>query len=157
MFFSSDRAKRCPWMFLLLVGCYGGDNSVDAPDDLFNYATTSNLSVDVRVTVDGAPASFARIQISDTLQADANGELPENRVNGTIYFAGLTDQDGRLTGEFQVPEIIEQVAVVAHVPGASGLYSEPLLRSAWGPFAPSARIHVSVNTLDTIELALVTE
>ncbi len=137
------------------MGCSGGD-SPDTLGEPFGYATLRDLSVNIQVTIDGAPAPSVRVQIADVLRVDANGNLPESLVSGSLYFAGLTGQDGRVVGELRLPEIVGEVAVVAHVPGTSGLYSEPLLRSAWGPFAPSARLHVAASVLGNLDLALTT-
>lgn len=155
--FLFDRARRCPWPLLLLVGCSGGGGSSDAQGETFDHATTRDFILDLKLTVDGVPAPGARIQIGDELRVDTNGELPESRVSGTLYFTGVTDQEGKILTELRLPEVVGQVALVAHVPGTSGPYSEPLLRSAWGPFAPSARIHVAADELGSIELALTTD
>ena len=110
------------------------------------------MALDVAVTLDGAPAVGALIQIAQVMPAP--WEAGSEPVATSSYFTGATDGGGRCQALLKVPTAEQEVDLVVQVPGASGPYSIPELEFEWGPFAPSSRTTVPLEELDAAAIAL---
>lgn len=141
----------------LLAACSSGGGDGVPHKGPFDHSLTNDVEFGVRVTLDGAACAFARVQVTSLGRTKPGDNGPAPGPPDALYLSGLTDEDGFLHAAMRLPEVVREVAVVVHVPGASGAYTDPALAAAWGPFAPSSRIHSPVTSLSQVELALSTD
>jgi hypothetical protein len=139
---------------LLVASCGGGGGSappaaspVPAQPDVFQFSSSSEVELALTVTLDGAPAVGADVQV---VEAIAEPGLPA----GAVLLAGSTGADGVCRGLIKLDSVHDEVDVVVQVPGADGPYTHPELRLEWGPFAPSARVTLALEDLDGATVAL---
>ena len=66
----------------------------------------------------------------------------------------LPDDPGRCESAIALPAHVEQVDVVVQHDGSRGSYTDEALRTLWGPFAPAARVTVTVGSLTDLVIEL---
>ena len=146
---SRDVVHSVTFMALILCGCGAqssdGDSSTVTTFDHSMFAKPSFV-IDVRSQGVGVP--YARVCVVDAMtpsSQDSIEEEIESSIGGGVYFQGLTDEQGRVQGEFRIPRHVEEVDVVVVKRGFRGPYTHEALREIWGVFAPASRVTVSTD------------
>lgn len=127
-----------------------------AGDTAFEFRTSAEEAVSLRVLLDDEPLVGARVSIVDPLPEPGPGELPEDMVTGGAYFQGQTDARGRLTTTVKVPTELTTLDVIIDHVGASGPYTSTYYRDLWGPMGPSSRTNHSRDRLQGLTIRLTT-
>ncbi|GJM22437.1 MAG: hypothetical protein DHS20C15_23520 [Planctomycetota bacterium] len=123
----------------------------------FDFDARVPRDIMVRV-VDGQPQPIINVHVlivpAMLPPKGAGAKRMELRSSGTVYAQGLTDASGEIEFELDLPEDVDAIDVLLLAPGRAGPYTHEALRERWGAFAPAARLTVSVDDLDFVQLAL---
>ena len=130
------------------VGASDGDGGAPAT---FQFRTSEDITLAIAVRKAGLPLAGATVTIAAPL-TNAGAEAGEPST--VSWFTGGTDDDGRCSSTLALPAHVQQVDVIVQHAGSRGDYTDEALRTLWGPFAPSARVTVSVTALPTLVLDL---
>ncbi len=132
-----------------LAGCEDCRDA-DACGAGFDFVTHASIPFHIAVSVDGMPEAGVVVSLESSRDDDSSGPAGE-------YVAGATDSAGIFSGEVRVPIHVESLDAVVHLPGFRGPYSDESQRTQWGPFAPSARLHVLPAQLADLHIPLVSK
>lgn len=129
-------------------GTGGGGGGETAP---FQFKTSEDVSLGITVQKAGIGLAGVTITIAAPLTAAAlDGDQPSTEA----WFTGGTDDTGRCESAIALPAHVEQVDVVVQHDGSRGNYTDEALRTLWGPFAPAARVTVTVGSLTDLVIEL---
>lgn len=117
----------------------------------FDFVTHASVPFRISVSVDGTPEAGVVVSLESSRDDRGSGEA------GGEYLAGATDTTGTFAGEVRIPIHLETLDAVVHLPGFRGPYSDERQRTQWGPFAPSARLHVLPAQLADLHIPLVSK
>ena len=130
---------------------------VEDQTDAFRMRMIDEIAFAINVSVDGAPAPYARVQIVDALRVNSLEDYDarqENVASTELYFQGATSTSGWVEGLFRAPTGVYHFDVVILESEGVGEFSAEGLREAWGDFAPDARITVSQGDLAEMTIDL---
>ena len=127
---------RLEKMFLLILLVTG---SVYA-DAAFTFKSTSKHKVKIKIVDKSrAPIQGVRVEIGALIKRTSNKFLAKHSGNYQLYFTGVSDTDGFVTGTAIIPNRVKSVSLSFVKPGYHGRYRKKLrrLKRKWGPFAPA--------------------
>ena len=129
------------------AGCSGGSDVGQSPEvtdvgaappEGFQFATSSDVVLDLVVRLDGIAVQGAIVQVADV--------APDSQPHGDdlsvqeLFFAGASTADGTIRADISVPLDREHLDVVVDLAGAEGPYTAEEQRTAAGRFAASSRV-----------------
>jgi len=134
---------------LAVVACPGGGSNgssntkrIGVP---FTFATSKVQHFSLRLRNQGAPVAFASVTLT---AAQTDPEIPP----ADVFFRGATDSEGNVATEIPIPTRFKQFDVVVQKRGLTGPFSREDIRTANGPFAPTARVTVSRKDLSKVTI-----
>jgi hypothetical protein len=137
------------------VGVVPKEIKPDDGEQLFQFKTLVDVGFSVWVrTPAGQPLPMARISVVGALTPPQAGQPIEDVTSFDAFFDGFSDEMGRVSSTLLLPVSVEQVDVVVVLMDYTGEYTHEQFRAFWGPFAPAARVTVSVNDLKNLALVL---
>lgn len=116
--------------------------------DAFDFSSYERVPLVLTLqTPDGSPLAHARVTIADRW-------VRRSRVHtqGRTFLTALSDEQGQVDTQVQVPRGTRLVDVIVSLPGYRGPYTLSQLRRAWGPFAPAARVTRPIAKLAALTL-----
>jgi LruC domain-containing protein len=131
------------------MSCTAGEDR-PSPEE-FDFRLTEEVGFNVEVRHSNSPIPRALVQITSEGHRTVSGQ---SDGGGSVYYRGYTDSEGRVTGVFLAPTTEERFSVVVQARGYDGPYSDSVLMTALGHFAPSSWQGVTARELNGMTVAL---
>ena len=140
---------------LLSIACYpsasSGPGEEPGDEASFGFSLRTEHALFVSTSAGGAPLRGASIQLLNPLEVGGDGR--PTRTGGAL-FEGATGVEGTCSAVVALPTATRELDLVVHHPDYEGPYEDEALRTAWGPFAPTAWVRVDVEDLASLSIEL---
>ena len=122
--------------------------------EVFTLNPYTSVDLVVKVTHDGQPSPFTKVTVTDALRPPRGDEVIEDLITGNLYHQGVTDKNGEVRATFRVPSRFTSIDVVVNRSRSEGPYTHEELKDLWGPYAPSARVTVDLESSVDVKINL---